>query len=286
VFGMIGNATSNINTLRAQQQAFQFNSLRRAQLFAQLSSPLRINRASDDPVGLIASQSLGRTLAALDTETSTNERASAQANTADGALGQISDLLVQAKSLVTANANTGGLSADEKSANQLQIDSILSTVNRLSSTTSFGGQKMLDGTATLKASGKSFAIPSAATTNLGTTNIGGTTYTLSDLTTGKPLNTLGTNGASAGTVIDQAINDISTQRANLGAFDRNTLEPRIDAIATSRAQLLSAVSSLQDTDFTLAAIQQSHDQVLQTSSLASLLQGIGHRRISTFSFFA
>jgi flagellin-like hook-associated protein FlgL len=284
--GATGSIPSTTNLLRAQS-AYRSNSNRRAQSLAQLATGFRINRASDDPAGLIASESLRQTLAVLDAETTANQRASDQASTADGALGQISDLLGEAKSLVTANANTAGLSAEEKSANQLQIDSILSTVDRLSATTMFGGRKLLDGSATLAASGKSFAIGSAATANLGATDVAGTTYTLADLKTGQPLNTLGANSANAGAVIDRAINDVATQRAQLGAFDRNTLQTRINGIASSREQLLSAVSMIRDTDYAHAVAQHSRSKLLQRSSLAVPSQALGRRRqTSTFSVSA
>ena len=250
MLGLTGSISSNIHSLRAQR-AYQSASQRRGQLLAQLSTGLRINRASDDPAGLIAAEQLAQTLAVLDAETSANQRASDQATTADGALGQVSDLLAQAKSLVSANANSGGLSADEMSANQMEIDSILSAVNRLSTSTSFGGRKLLDGSATLSASGKSFAIESSAAANLGKTDAAGKTYTFADLKSGNSLSTLGGNAATAGAVVDQAINDVATRRASLGAFDKYTLQTRINGVAASRGQLLSAVSLIRDTDYAL-----------------------------------
>ena len=59
--------------------------------------------------------------------------------TASGGLGQVSDLLNQLQGLVNQSANTGGLSAGEISANQLQVDSILSTINRIANSTNFNG---------------------------------------------------------------------------------------------------------------------------------------------------
>jgi len=282
MFGLTGSITSSLNTLRAQR-VYRANAESLARTYAQMATGTRINRGYDDPAGLIASQSLAQTLAALDAETAANERASNQATTADGALAQVSDLLIEAKGLVNANANTAGLSPEEKAANQLSIDSIVSTVNRLSATTRSGGQKLLDGTATLSASGKSFAIDSAAATNLGQTTVAGTAYTLADLATGKPLATTGPSAATAAEVVDQAINDVATQRAQLGSFDQNTLQTRTRSIAASRVQLLSAVSMLRDTDYALAATQRSRSTVLQYASLAALTQSLGRRRIGTFS---
>src|SRR3954468_21373429 len=169
VLGLTEGVPPIVNSLRARR-AYQSASQRRNQSLTQLATGLRINRAADDPAGLIAADSLSQTLAALDAETSANQRTSDQASTADGALGEVSDLPVRAKSLVSANANTGGLSADERAANQGELDSILSSVDRLSSSTTFNGGKLLDGSATLSASGKSLAIDSSSAANLGKTD--------------------------------------------------------------------------------------------------------------------
>src|SRR4051812_25223115 len=253
-----------------------------------LATGQRINGGSDDPAGLVASESLRQTLAALDAESSANERASTQAALADGALGQISDMLIEAKSLVDANAIPGGLTSDERAANQLQIDSILSAVDTLSKTTSFAGQKLLDGSATIGASGKSISIDSAATSNIGSTDANGTTYTLADLKTGKALVTTGSNGSTASDVISNAINDVATQRASVGAFDRHTLQTRISSIAVSRENMLSAISMISDTDYAAEFSEQSKLALLQKSAAFALRQSVNRNKpsISTFSIRA
>jgi flagellin len=285
VLGLTGTIPSIVNTLRAQR-AYQSASQRRFQSLTQLATGLRINRAADDPAGLIASEQLGQTLAALDAETSANERASMQATTADGALGQVSDLLTHAKSLVIANANTAGLSPEEKQANQMEIDSVVSAVDRISSSTSFAGRKLLDGTATLSASGQSLTIQSSAASNLGKTTASGTTYTLADLKTGGALSTQNGSSDTASDVIDKAINDVATRRGKIGAFDKDTLQTRINSVAVSREQMLSALSQIRDTDYALATAQQSQAALLQRSSLAVLKQSLGRRPMGMFSIWA
>lgn len=285
MFDLTRDILSGVNTLRAQR-AYNVATQRRNQSLTQLSTGLRINRGADDPAGLIASMQLAQTLVTLDSETSANQRASDQATTADGAMGQVSDLLNQAKSLVSANANTGALSPDERAANQLEIDSIVSAVNRISSSTTFNGQKLLDGSATLSASGKSFAIESTAASNLGKTTVSSTTYTLADLKSGGSLSTANGSSETAGAVIDKAINDVATRRGALGAFDKDTLQTRINTVATSREQMMSALSMIRDTDYALAASEQSRAQLLQQSSLSTLMQSLGRRKLGTFSIWA
>lgn len=110
-----------------------------------LSTGLRINRGKDDPAGLIASQNLRADMAGIGAAIKNAERADQVVNIAEGGLNEVSGLLTDLQSLLTATANTAGLSREEKEANQLQIDSILQTIDRVAGTTSFQGTKLLNG---------------------------------------------------------------------------------------------------------------------------------------------
>ena len=111
-----------------------------------LSTGLRINRGKDDPAGLIASENLRAEKKAIASAISNAERAEQVVNVAEGGLQEIQNLVVELQSLVAASANEAGLSIEEKDANQLQIDSILQTIDRLANDTSFQGTKLLNGT--------------------------------------------------------------------------------------------------------------------------------------------
>ncbi|MBL0926732.1 MAG: flagellin [Phycisphaerales bacterium] len=118
-----------------------------------LSTGLRINRGKDDPAGLIASQNLRAEKAALNAAIGNAQRADQVVNIAEGGLNEISSLLTELQSLVTGTANTAGLSREEKEANQLQIDSILQTIDRVASSTSFQGARLLNGNLDYRTSG-------------------------------------------------------------------------------------------------------------------------------------
>ncbi len=110
-----------------------------------LSTGLRINRGSDDPAGLIASNNLANELKGLNSAVGNAERADQVVGIAEGGLQEVSGLLEELQGLITSTASTAGLSKEEKQANQLQIDSILQTIDRVSSATSFQGIKLLNG---------------------------------------------------------------------------------------------------------------------------------------------
>ena len=110
-----------------------------------LSTGLRINRGQDNPAGLIASENLRSEKVAINAAIGNAQRAEQVINVAEGGLLEINNLLVELQSLVSQTANEAGVSAEEREANQLQIDSILQTIDRLANSTSFQGTKLLNG---------------------------------------------------------------------------------------------------------------------------------------------
>lgn len=135
---------TNVNSLIAQRILGQQNQSLNKSL-ERLSTGFRINRGSDDPAGLIASEKLRSEKATLAAAIGNAERAEQVVNVAEGGLQEVQNLLLEVQSLVTASANDAGLSTEERDANQLQIDQILQTVDRIASTTSFQGTKLLNG---------------------------------------------------------------------------------------------------------------------------------------------
>jgi flagellin len=110
-----------------------------------LSTGLRINRGADDPAGLIASENLRSEKMAISAAIGNAERAEQVANVAEGGLQEINKMLLELQSLIGKTANDAGVSKEEKEANQLQIDSLLQTIDRIANATSFNGTKLLNG---------------------------------------------------------------------------------------------------------------------------------------------
>ncbi len=136
---------TNVSSLLAQRVLGQQNRTLTKSL-ERLSTGLSINRGADNPAGLIASENLRSEKVAISAAIGNAERADQVVNIAEGGLQEVSSLLLEVQSLVTETANDAGLSAEEKSANQLQVDSILQTIDRIANSTSFQGTKLLNGT--------------------------------------------------------------------------------------------------------------------------------------------
>ncbi|MCA9279692.1 MAG: flagellin [Phycisphaeraceae bacterium] len=135
---------TNVQSLIAQRVLGQ-NTTGLNKSLERLSTGLRINRGKDDPAGLIASENLRADIRSINQAVSNAERADQVMNIAEGGLQEISNLLTEMQGLLTAAGNKAGLSQAEKEANQLQVDSILQTIDRIAGSTSFQGTKLLNG---------------------------------------------------------------------------------------------------------------------------------------------
>lgn len=135
---------TNIGSLQAMHR-LQKNQGDLSTRLQRLSTGLKINAGKDAPAGLIASETLRSEIAGITQAVDNSQRANNVLNTAEGALGEISNLLLEVQTLTNQAANTGALSPQEIAAHQLQVDAILNSVNRVSNTTQFNGVKLLNG---------------------------------------------------------------------------------------------------------------------------------------------
>ncbi|MCH7847987.1 MAG: hypothetical protein IIB53_06445 [Planctomycetes bacterium] len=249
------------------QRTYAANAKSLAGTLEKLSTGQRINRGKDDPAGLITSENFRAVLAALDAETRSLQRVDSVANVAESALSEISGLLVEATGLAVSSANTAGFSDAERAANQMELDSIVFAINRIANSTSFNGDRLLDGTATLSAGGASITISSAAASALGEIDIDGTTHTLIDVASGGSLNIA--NGDLEGTLqtIRAAMNQVATQRGTIGAFQKNTVASQISTNQVAFENVAAANSLIRDTDYAKETAALSRAQVLDQSSI-------------------
>jgi flagellin len=118
-----------------------------------LSTGLQINSGADNPAGLIISNQLQSQIAGINQAVDNSNQANNVIATAEGSLNEVSSLLLDIKSLIVQSANSGAESADEISANQLQVDSAVQSISRIASSTTFAGQHLIDGSLNYVTSG-------------------------------------------------------------------------------------------------------------------------------------
>lgn len=161
----INTNMSALNALRNVQSASDGFS----RSIEKLASGLRINRAGDDPAGLIRSEDLRAQIAGLEQAIANSQDATNLVKTAEGALEEVHNLLRSMRQLAVASGNTGTNDLTALQANQNQIRSAINSINRIAEQTQFGTKKLLDGSA---------GVSSAVTdpTRIGGVFFGGTVY--------------------------------------------------------------------------------------------------------------
>lgn len=111
-----------------------------------LSSGYRINRASDNPAGLVISEQFRAQIAGLNQAIANSEGSINMIQTAEGALNEISNLLASMRQLAIHAANEGFNDVDQLAADQAELSNAIATIDRIAAHTQFGTKKLLDGT--------------------------------------------------------------------------------------------------------------------------------------------
>lgn len=285
----IGLGAGPVNTglrILAQNQAERNTALER------LSTGLRINRASDDPAGLMSSESISAALASLEAEAKALDRSQAVINTAEGALSEVSQLLIEAEGLAVSAANTAGTSEAEREAMQLEMDSILQTIDRISGTAKFNDQELFTGFFSVPVGGgDSETIPKFDTGSLGevydiepevletgevVVDPAAVKVRLSDTGSGAAGSLL-SNPELAQRIIGRAREQVTTQLGELGAISRNAIAPRLAGIGTQIESLSSARSLIRDANFAEEAARLTRGNILTQSSLAAISAGLNNQ---------
>lgn len=263
---------TNIASLNAQKN------LARSQLelnksLDRLSSGLRITRAGDDAAGLAISESLRAQIRGLvQAQRNANDGISV-IQTAEGALNEISNILIRLRELAVQSASEGSVSNSERSFLQNEFSSLQSEITRIASATRFGGRVLLDGSLSGTGSALTFqvGINNSATVDRISLNIGNATASgLSIQSSDAAVSTTAAAQTALGKV-DSALSSVSTVRGNLGAA-QNRLQSTINNLASSIENLSSANSRIRDADIAAETAALTRAQVLQQAGIAVLAQ--------------
>lgn len=286
----IGNNLGMLNAARGT------NEIQRtlADTLKKLASGKRINSAADDPAGLVITEKMDARLVSLSAAVSNNEMSANMIRTAESSMGQVSNLLLKARSLVVDSANTGVNDASMRKANQSQLNEILTSIDRITGNAQYGSKKLLDGnlTVTPMISGDG-ATTSVKVDRMGTQDLGqGAKYdaamngqqavtsfsSLADLkggTDGGGVLATGTQDslAQALGVIDRAIGDTATARGKLGALEADFIEPATDSFRSAYQNLQESEASIADTDMALESSRVTQENIKSQVHMALLAQG-------------
>ena len=256
---------TNVTSINAQRNLSTVTN-RLGGNFRRLSTGLRISTAADDAAGLAISERLRSQVRSLEQAKRNANDGISLVQTAEGALNEVSSILVRLRELAIQSSN-GSVSDQDKSTLNEEFSSLVAEVNRIGASTEFNGIKLLDGSS----SSVSFQIGFGTTANIDTLQV-----SLSpSLSTSLSLDSLdiGSTGSTttAITNIDSAINSISSLRGSLGAV-QNRLGSTINNLAITSENLSAAESRIRDVDVAYETAQLTRNSILQQASISVLSQ--------------
>ena len=252
---------TNVSALRAQNNS-RVASKMQSQAMERLSSGKRINSAKDDAAGLAIATRMDASVRGLNQAARNANDGISLSQTAEGAMGGISNILVRMRELAVQSAN-GTNSTTDRTAIQTEVTALLSQIGDIATRTTFNGTNLLSGGASIDIQ--------TGTASGETVNIAIGDLTATGLVVGAvDLSTAAGAGTALG-LIDTAIQTVATQRANLGA-QQNRLEAAVDNLTSTVTNLADAKSRIEDADFSAESTKLAAAGILSQASTAMLAQ--------------
>lgn len=256
---------TNIASINAQRSVAGVTSRLQGN-FQRLSTGLRISGAADDAAGLAISERLRAQIRSLGQASRNANDGISLVQVGEGALNEVSNILVRLRELGVQAAN-GASSSTDKDTLQEEFSSLVNEINRIGQSTEFNGIKLLDGSS----SAVSFQVginttPGVDVLNISLTAALSTSLGLSTLDIGSAGNT-----SLAINAIDTAINSVSSLRGRFGAL-QNRLQSTIANLGVAYESLSAAESRIRDVDVAFETAELTRNSILQQASISILSQ--------------
>ncbi|MDX7858834.1 flagellin [Aeromonas caviae] len=275
---------TNVSSLNAQRN--MMNSTKSLDTsYTRLASGLRINSAKDDAAGLQISNRLTSQINGLDQGNRNANDGISLAQTAEGAMDEVTGMLQRMRTLAQQSAN-GSNSAKDREALQKEVDQLGAEINRISTATTFAGTKLLDGSfsgtfqvgadanqtisfSLSQAGGFSISgIAAAVSAGGGATVI---TVFVSGSTVGGISISTQTNAQNVLAAVDSMLEVVDGKRAELGAV-QNRLDSTIRNQSNISENVSAARSRIRDADFATETANMTKQNILQQAASSILAQ--------------
>ncbi|HHQ4659147.1 TPA: flagellin, partial [Aeromonas hydrophila] len=261
--------------------------------YTRLASGLRINSAKDDAAGLQISNRLTSQINGLDQGNRNANDGISLAQTAEGAMDEVTGMLQRMRTLAQQSAN-GSNSAKDREALQKEVDQLGSEINRISKDTTFAGTKLLDGSFTGSFqvgadANQTIGFDLAQTMGFSISGIAKAAGTAVDMGTvigtAIDVTNIFTNGAAAGGIsissqsnaqnvllaADLMLGVVDGKRAELGAV-QNRLDSTIRNQSNIAENVSAARSRIRDADFATETANMTKQNILQQAASSVLAQ--------------
>ena len=240
-----------------------------------LSSGERINRAGDDASGLAVSEKMRSQIRGLNQASKNIMNGVSFIQTTEGYLTETTDILQRVRELAVQSAN-GIYSDEDRMQIQVEVSQLVSEVDRIASQAQFNGMNMLTGRFGQEGG-------SIMQLHIGA-NVDQNTRIYIGTMTATALGLKGADGAEdqisisnpessnlAIATIDEALKNVSKQRADLGAY-QNRFEMAAKGVNIAAENTQAAESRIRDTDMASEMVEFTKNQILTQAGTAMLAQ--------------
>ena len=254
---------TNVAALFAQQ-SLKVNERNQSNAMRQLSTGSRLNTAADDAAGMAIGQNMTSQVKGLNQAVRNLNDGINMLQTAEGALGETSNMLQRMRELAVQSSN-GTYSTTQRGYLQTEFVALSSQIGKIATDTKWNDQSLLAVTATSfafqagKDSGQTVSVTIGAMTLAG---LGVTAAVAVDTST---------SAVTSIALLDSAIGLVNGQRATIGA-GINQMTYAVDNISNVAANTAASRSTIMDTDYATASTQLSKTQIIQQAATAMLAQ--------------
>jgi flagellin len=251
------NAQRNLNT----SQTSLATSMQR------LSSGLRVNSAKDDAAGMAIAERMNTQVRGMNVAIRNANDAISLAQTAEGAIGKVGDMLQRMRELAVQSANATNGTSDRVSLDQ-EFQALADEIDRTLATTKFNGLAILASAAGTQV----FQVGpnSGDTITVTTTNLSTNASVVAVTTATSAISTVASASAALGN-IDAALDVLNSDRATYGAT-QSRFEAVISSLQVSAENQAAARSRIMDADFAAETANLSRAQILQQAGTAMVAQ--------------
>ena len=266
---------NNITSINAQNLLGQNNN-RLSNSVERISSGLRINKAADDAAGLAISEGLRSDIRTLRQAVRNSNDGVSLINIAEGALNEQGSMLIRLRELAS-QAATGTTGSTERATIQLEFNALRNEIDRITNTTVFNDQKLIDGSlASSVSSANQIFIQVGMDNNVNSRinlneQLDLKAITVSALSIDS-LSVTGANGAlDALEAINTAIGSVTAIRGQVGSV-QNRLVRTISNLNISVENLQAAESQIRDADIAEEVALLTRNQIMVQASTAMVGQ--------------
>jgi len=256
---------TNISALRAANASVAADKMLGSAM-ERLSTGKRINSAKDDAAGLAIATSMTSQVRGMSQGIRNANDGISLAQTAEGALGEVSNMLQRIRELAVQGAS-GTFQGTDRAAMQSEVTNLTQQIADVLANTTFNGITLFSTTA-----GTDVTIDiqtgseSGQTVTLTSTAIDGTNISATALDV-----TSSTLAATTMDNVDLALGDVNSARASLGG-GQNRLESAVNNMTSNIANLSDARSRIEDTDYSVETTKLAKAQILSQASTAMIAQ--------------